>query len=253
MTTTTSPIWPDVIPVSAYYCSGCETLSEEVAGPLYECGSCGTIFNRENSADGSSHRCPDCGKFGAKQADESCAECNEGEIEEVTAYPCPVCEDLVKGEDVESHAAGCQEPTEEEATEALELAASIMYDVDGVLHRIEGIPGGSPSCFGPARLVRRDKHTVYLVCTVHGGKETSHYSNQVRIHAEVGQDYLLNIASQHGDCKGPVHITGRSANWSYLDGRCNGCGVVFGGDSGKMLPAKWILKPMGVKSAEATP
>jgi len=71
--------------VIAYRCDDCEAVLEDHGGSLYECGSCGTIFNQETSADGASHRCPDCNKMSAKIEDYSCAECNEARAEEVQA------------------------------------------------------------------------------------------------------------------------------------------------------------------------
>lgn len=53
---------------------------------LYECGNCGARFNRNNSADGDSSRCPDCGKFSGKVAARSCPMCEEGEVEECEVY-----------------------------------------------------------------------------------------------------------------------------------------------------------------------
>ena len=68
----------------AYKCGDCGALvaieDTEDVGPLYECGDCGTRFTRDGSFDGSSHRCPDCGKFAAKVADVACPECCEGEL-----------------------------------------------------------------------------------------------------------------------------------------------------------------------------
>lgn len=72
--------------VQAWLCDDCGAVEDEFnASPLYECGNCGTIFNRENSADGDSARCPDCNKFSAKIADECCVSCEVGKVEEVIA------------------------------------------------------------------------------------------------------------------------------------------------------------------------
>jgi predicted RNA-binding Zn-ribbon protein involved in translation (DUF1610 family) len=68
---------------TAYSCTGCEDVIAEPV-PLYECGECGTIFSRDGSADGSSHRCPDCNKFAAKLTEHGCPDCEE-ECEEVKA------------------------------------------------------------------------------------------------------------------------------------------------------------------------
>jgi DNA-directed RNA polymerase subunit RPC12/RpoP len=71
--------------VDAYRCLDCEAVRDETGGSLYECGNCGTVFTMESSADGGSNRCPQCGKFGAKLADDGCAECETGECEPVRA------------------------------------------------------------------------------------------------------------------------------------------------------------------------
>lgn len=68
----------------AFICEDCGALvpveDAEGVGPLYECGDCGTRYTRGTSADGESHRCPDCNKFGAKVADVGCPDCEEGEL-----------------------------------------------------------------------------------------------------------------------------------------------------------------------------
>jgi len=94
--------------VTAYWCDNCETMSTESSGPLYECRECGHPFNRENSFDGESHRCPDCRKFSARVADSSCIECGEAEAEKCVAYECRICGDLVAVEDWGEHAVDCQ-------------------------------------------------------------------------------------------------------------------------------------------------
>lgn len=55
-------------------CPGCDTVNEGDKLALYECGDCGTTFTRDNSADGSSNRCPDCNKFAASTGN-SAGEC----------------------------------------------------------------------------------------------------------------------------------------------------------------------------------
>lgn len=81
--------------IDGYTCLNCEEVMDdsnvEEDNPLYECGSCGTVFSRFDSADGDSHRCPDCGKFGSKLGDIACPECGEGELEAVTLLQCEVC------------------------------------------------------------------------------------------------------------------------------------------------------------------
>jgi hypothetical protein len=67
-------------------CSSCEETFDDDSAvvPLYECRDCGDRYTPETSADGCSHRCPSCNKFGAKVSDMGCPECNEGELEDVT-------------------------------------------------------------------------------------------------------------------------------------------------------------------------
>lgn len=64
-------------------CESCTAVCmPEDAGPaVYECGGCGA-FNRDQSADGDSSRCPSCNKFAGKLHDRSCPECEIGELEE---------------------------------------------------------------------------------------------------------------------------------------------------------------------------
>jgi hypothetical protein len=87
-----------------FLCEYCDALSDESAGcPLYDCESCGSRFNRDDSADGDSSRCPTCNKFSAKTADDSCAECGSGPVDEVTLAMCPICEDWVIRDEIAKH------------------------------------------------------------------------------------------------------------------------------------------------------
>ena len=101
MTTTSAG---EVQEVQAYQCLECNELSEDAGEALYECGDCGEKFNRDDSADGMSHRCPDCNRFSAKIADQSCGVCGQGEVEEVAVYKCPECDAL---HELETQAKGC--------------------------------------------------------------------------------------------------------------------------------------------------
>lgn len=89
--------------VEVYYCPECSTLSRESGGPLYECDDCGSRFNRMGSADGHTHRCPDCSKFGRRVAQMSCAECDKGELEPIAAVECPTCLELIATDDWDDH------------------------------------------------------------------------------------------------------------------------------------------------------
>jgi DNA-directed RNA polymerase subunit RPC12/RpoP len=71
------------IRIEAYKCTDCEMVfafGDEGDSPLYECGECGSRYNRDMSADGNSNRCPDCNLFGARVAWHSCLDCGEGEL-----------------------------------------------------------------------------------------------------------------------------------------------------------------------------
>ena len=46
--------------MKAYQCNECAGIFDEPGGTLYECQDCDCRFTKENSADGESHRCPDC-------------------------------------------------------------------------------------------------------------------------------------------------------------------------------------------------
>ena len=65
------------------YCSCCDTVvaDDEVSDtPRYECGECGEVCSRDESADGDSNRCPDCHKF-AGLSDGDAAYCGDCENE----------------------------------------------------------------------------------------------------------------------------------------------------------------------------
>jgi putative DNA primase/helicase len=65
-----------------FVCDNCEDDFDDdsEAESLYECAECGSRFTRSNSADGDSHRCPDCNKFGHKVSDAGCPSCGDGEL-----------------------------------------------------------------------------------------------------------------------------------------------------------------------------
>lgn len=76
--------------------------SEDDLGPaLYECGECGTIFNRDNSAN-NNHQCPQCNKFGSKLDAHSCPECEGAEVEEVDVIECSECGEFFADDDGEA-------------------------------------------------------------------------------------------------------------------------------------------------------
>ena len=85
-----------------FRCVECDAVSAEVTegDTLYECASgCGGKFLRSNGAGRYGTMCPDCGnKFGTKVTDQVCAECGEGDVEEVEVVTCPRCEEVVLAE-----------------------------------------------------------------------------------------------------------------------------------------------------------
>lgn len=82
---------------SALKCVECDAIVDSDDGPLYECSSCGEVFTRGTSAN-DNHQCPTCNKFGAKQAEQGCPECNAGELESVTVYYCQNCDTVLEEE-----------------------------------------------------------------------------------------------------------------------------------------------------------
>ncbi|NWJ46427.1 MAG: hypothetical protein HXX08_11160 [Chloroflexi bacterium] len=97
---------PDATQDTRYKCQDCDGLFEEseVQTPLYECGNCGEVFNRDNSNTGSNHQCPNCYRMASKQDDISCPDCTGGAVEEVTIYICDVCsEEFEEEEEYTSH------------------------------------------------------------------------------------------------------------------------------------------------------
>lgn len=82
----------DAETVLVYTCAGgCDPTTDEPESPLYECGQCGTSFNRDGSADGAGSRCPDCNRFAARVADLACADCGEAEATEADGWVCGAC------------------------------------------------------------------------------------------------------------------------------------------------------------------
>jgi hypothetical protein len=62
----------------AVKCPSCDaTFEPSELLPCYECGDCGTVFTKDDSADGCSHTCPDCHKFAAKSEQMACPECSD--------------------------------------------------------------------------------------------------------------------------------------------------------------------------------
>lgn len=106
----------------------CESCGEDFdddseSEPLYECSGCGSRFTRPNSADGDSHRCADCSKFGAKISEVGCPSCGDGELH-------PASHPYLTDKGVEKHG------DLREYRGALVLP---LRDGDGVLHSLQFI------------------------------------------------------------------------------------------------------------------
>ncbi len=158
--------------VTAYRCVECGAISEDYVEKLYECPNCGTLFTRDNSADGMSHRCPDCGKFGSKIADTACAECEQGEAEEIEAFRHDACEELHETPDelrsCESESSEGPAAPQEKSLEGFRVGDRVVAREEVALHS-NGLPDepGSEECRGPAQVVAVGSRYLGLRCLVH--------------------------------------------------------------------------------------
>ena len=74
----------------AWMCTECEALQtaeEHEPEPLFECADCGERFTRDNSADETGHRCPQCLKFSRKLAEHACTDCGQAEMVPLVQHP----------------------------------------------------------------------------------------------------------------------------------------------------------------------
>ena len=78
-------------PEDCFQCISCDLILDHFSECLYNCGSCGCTFIKEDSADGVSNRCPECKLFASKEADYACSDCELSETNPVTAFNCPTC------------------------------------------------------------------------------------------------------------------------------------------------------------------
>jgi hypothetical protein len=97
-------------------CNGCQKVFEDgdELEPVYECGSCGEEFTRDESSDGDSNRCPSCNKFAAKSDDKAkCPDCGD-DVEDVTLVKHPKTGEWVNEDDYdedEEEDAAAEPPT----------------------------------------------------------------------------------------------------------------------------------------------
>jgi hypothetical protein len=77
--------------ILVWTCEECKTLQHEPADlKLYQCKECEGYFNENNAEGDNSNKCPDCEKRGRKVGEYSCAECDQGPMQEVDAFLCPI-------------------------------------------------------------------------------------------------------------------------------------------------------------------
>jgi hypothetical protein len=126
-----------------YQCEACEAVCDEPDPiALYECGNCGTIFNRDDSADGCSHKCPDCNKFASKLGDVSCPDCGKGPVEDDTGPYCEVCDKWIEDAGVVELPAA-QDPREDFREDVTRrLITHMVTTTKGVASSISTIPPG---------------------------------------------------------------------------------------------------------------
>lgn len=86
----------------AFWCNSCERIiDEDDATVIYECNNCGETFSREESYDGFSHKCPNCGRFGSVLTENACPDCYE-ELEEVEVVECEKCREVFRLSDAKT-------------------------------------------------------------------------------------------------------------------------------------------------------
>jgi len=111
--------------VDGYSCQSCDhTQTDEPESPLYEC--C-TTYDRANSNDGESNRCPECNKFGARIADYACDECH-GEMEATTLYVCGCGKTYLTTDEVDACATEDAIPKRVKEKRAAEAKAKLDAD-----------------------------------------------------------------------------------------------------------------------------
>lgn len=114
-------------------CPSCDATFEiDELGPVYECGDCGEVFGKEDSADGCSHRCPTCQKFASKSDQLACPECNEAndedQYENVQVWASDGCE--MEAVDV-PECEYCHAKADEQFVHIYETPTSGTYCCDG--------------------------------------------------------------------------------------------------------------------------
>ena len=112
-------------------CGDCDAVfadENQGEGSVYECGNCGTRFTYGSN---DSNRCPDCGKFSAKQGDEGCPDCQEGVLEETDGYLCEECDEVF--EDEEQYIEHMKESHDYEEVENAEGNTTVVPSDPGTL------------------------------------------------------------------------------------------------------------------------
>ena len=102
-----------------WHCDECDAYSEETGGNLYECGECGEMFTRANSAN-DNHQCPTCSRFGSKSGEQGCVECGEGAVEQLPAAECLDCGEIVEDTDEQGLCDDCAADADRETDDQAE-------------------------------------------------------------------------------------------------------------------------------------
>lgn len=153
--------------IVAFRCTECAEIQKDDYGPVYECGNCDNRFAREDTG---SHKC-ECGKFASKLADHS-IECGcNAEAEEVMAYQCEACQELVHEDDAKEHQ--CNDASAGQSMSSPYLVGEVVKS-HGVLH---SKPDKS-ACLANVEVVAVGEHKLAVRCIDHPDKmtEISKYS-----------------------------------------------------------------------------
>ena len=142
MTTTKRATTPTLATGHYWHCDECDAYSEETGGNLYECGECGEMFTRANSAN-DNHQCQSCSRFGSRTGEQGCVECGEAPVEQVPASECTDCGEIVEDTDeqglCDDCAADADRETDDDQADAEPVDAESISDrairafwVDGI-------------------------------------------------------------------------------------------------------------------------
>lgn len=220
-------------PEKKYYCPSCEGFFDEVElTKIYECGSCGETFSREESHDGMSNRCPSCAKWGHIMTENVCPECQEEEeLEEVDALVCPSCGETFKlGEKVEPTLVW-RVPWKKGQDFLLKgpyTKEIKTYDGSKVLWTMEY--GGSEPTYGTIHSIDRKRKLISLDVW---GRHTSGWGAHLESFTveELKENWKAVSRDEWGKWMEQVDACSRCGAKAKWDGsflRCTGCDMPYG-------------------------